>query len=535
VAWRKAVEIALEGGEDKGTGNAMSRVPIGARISERRRFLGLTQRALAERVGISSAYMNLIEHDKRMIGGVLLQRIAEVLAMPLGELAAVEDTRLFQEMLELARAMAVPGQDETRIGSLVGRFPEWAKVMVTLHRSLQDATDTAAALSERVSRDPSLRDLSHRILTRITSIRSFAEILQDFSGLSDRERQRFAGIVAAESDSLSRSARSMIDVLEDGGNSLHASSPAKEVDDFIIDHRNYFAALEEGAEALRRKLSGGGSGGPQQWLAAVDEQAQAAALDSPNEGRGVTLFPEASRRFLVARHLVGEALDRLFDSLVDDERLNTAAARKRCKAALIRYAAAALLLPYDDFLQAAEQARYDVDRLALTFGASFEQTAHRLVTLRRPGAEGVPFAFLRSDPAGNISKRFSLPGLRMPRHGGACPLWPVYTALSMPGRTVTQLAVMPDGARYLFVAQAAAKGWTGFGRPAAQFTVMLGCEAVHLNRLAYGDAFAGRSEGIEVGFECRSCRRADCRQRAHETLIPTLAQARPDAEALQSV
>ncbi len=189
----------------------MARVPIGARIAERRRFLGLTQRALAQRVEISGAYMNLIEHDKRLIGGVLLRRIAKALDMPLADLTAVEDTRLFQEMLELARGMAVPDQDEGRIGSLVGRYPEWAKAMVRVHRSLQDATDTAVALSERVSRDPSLRDLSHQILTRITSIRSFSEILQDFAGLGDSERQRFAEIIAAESDSLGRSARSMIE------------------------------------------------------------------------------------------------------------------------------------------------------------------------------------------------------------------------------------------------------------------------------------------------------------------------------------
>lgn len=506
----------------------MARVPIGARITERRRSLGLTQRALAERVEISGAYMNLIEHDKRMIGGALLRRIAKALDMPLAELTAVEDTRLFHEMLELARGMALDDQDESRIGSFVGRYPEWAKAVVRVHRSLQDATDTAVALSERVSRDPSLRDLSHQILTRITSIRSFSEILQEFTGLGDAERQRFAEIIAAESDSLGRSARSMIDMLEESGSRLHATSAAKEVDDFIIDHRNHFAALEEGADALRRKLAGNAEGGAHQWFSALGLQVRVDALAGLEEA-DTTALPGCSRRFLIARHLVSEELDGLLDSLVDDERLTSADARERCKQALIRYTAGALLFPYEAFLEAAEQARYDVDRLALAFGASFEQAAHRLVTLRRPGAEGVPFAFLRSDPAGNISKRFSLPGLRMPRHGGACPLWPVYTALATPGRTVTQLALMPEGARYFFIAQASAKGWNGYGRPSAQFSVMLGCEAVHLERLAYGDGHQGR-QGIDVGFECRSCRREGCQQRAHEALVPTL----PSQAALQN-
>ncbi len=500
----------------------MTRVPIGARIAERRRALGLTQRALAQQVEISGAYMNLIEHDKRMIGGALLRRIAKALEMPLAELNAVEDTRLYQEMLELARGLAAPDRDEGRIGSFVSRFPEWAKTMVRVHRSLQDATDTAVALSERVSRDPSLRDLSHQILTRITSIRSFSEILQDFEGLGDAERQRFARIIAAESDSLGRSARSMIDMLEGSDSRLPSSSPAKEVEDFIMDHRNHFAALEEGVGSIRRKLSGGSDEGSHQWFSSLGERLRSDALAGLCEGAAATALPEASRRFLIARHVVAEELERLLESLVDDERLTSAAARERCKHALVRYAAAALLFPYDSFLEAAEQVRYDVDRLALAFGASFEQVAHRLVTLRRSGAEGVPFAFLRSDPAGNISKRYSLPGLRMPRFGGACPLWPVYAAFATPGRTVTQLALMPDGARYLFVAQASARGWNGYGRPPAQFSVMLGCEAAQLDRLVYGDLYGGRGNerGTEVGFECRSCRRDGCQQRAHEALVP---------------
>jgi len=512
----------------------MERVPIGTRIAERRRSRGLSQRGLAAAVGVSAAYMNLIEHDKRQIGGSLMHRIARALEMPLADLTAVEDTRLFQEMLELARGMAVPGQDEARIAGLVGRYPEWAKIFVRLHRSLQDATDVALALSERVSRDPSLRDLSHQILTRITSIRSFSEILRDEEALGEAERRRFAAILAAESDSLGRSARSMIDLLEDGGDRLQGSSPEREVDDFIIDHRNHFAALEEGADALRRKLTQGrNEDDPVAWLAAVDVEIRQKALacqDSLPEPRAL---PEASRRFLIARQLAAEALDSLFDSLVDDERLTSAGARQRCKQALVRYAAAALLFPYEAFRQTAEEARYDVDRLALAFGASFEQVAHRLVTLRRQGAEGVPFAFLRSDPAGNISKRFSLPGLRMPRYGGACPLWPLYGAFQTPGRTVTQLAVMPDGTRYLFLAQAAAKGWYGQGQPPVQHSVMLGCEALHLERIVYGDAYAGRPDALatEAGFECRSCRRQTCRQRAHEPLVP----ARQPGETVPSL
>ena len=119
--------------------------------------------------------------------------------------------------------------------------------------------------------------------------------------------------------------------------------------------------------------------------------------------------------------------------------------------------------PYDRFLSAAETVRYDLERLAALFGASMEQVCHRLVTLRRPGAEGIPFAFLRVDPAGNISKRFSLPTLRLPRYGGACPLWAIYRTALSPGALVTQRVRLPDGREFLFIARMVAKPSPGFG------------------------------------------------------------------------
>ena len=202
----------------------------------------------------------------------------------------------------------------------------------------------------------------------------------------------------------------------------------------------------------------------------------------------------------------------MLEELVSDERLTKEDSRDRARNALQSYAAAALLMPYDAFFEAAESERYDIERLAGRFRGSIEQVSHRLVTLRRPGSEGIPFSFLRADPAGNISKPFSIPDLRMPRFGGACPLWALYEALGSPDRTVAQMAEMPGGDRYLFIARRVSRPTDGFRNPPTVHAIMLGCEASNAGRTVYGDGF--QRPVVKTGFNCRSCPRERCGQRA---------------------
>ena len=265
------------------------------------------------------------------------------------------------------------------------------------------------------------------------------------------------------------------------------STPAGEVDDFIIDHNNYFPELEAEASQLFNQL---------QYSGQVDERA---LIERLADGCGLTVsfehfasippvhrpelshyfldedagrlvlnasLPHTTRRFQLARVLFARQCAELIGALATDKMLTSDEARDRAFHALARYGAGALLLPYDRFLEAAESLRYDVQILMTRFAASFEQTCHRLVTLRRPGASAVPFAFMRTDLAGNTSKRFSLPELRLPRHGSACPLWAVYRAFLTPDRITTQLARLPDDRRFLIVARSIAKEATSFGVPA---------------------------------------------------------------------
>jgi predicted transcriptional regulator/transcriptional regulator with XRE-family HTH domain len=511
---------------EEGSSGTMARLPIGARIRDRRRERGLTQTALAAEAGISASYLNLIEHDKRAIGGALLRRIAEILEIEVGHLSGSDDTRLAQDLVELARSLGGEPLPESSALNFVARFPEWARAFVHLHRRYRESADSALALSDRLSQDPALVELSHAMLTQVTAIRSFAEILDSHGDLAPDERARFAGIVSAQSDELANSAREMLSLLGSTRGPVRSSTPREEVDDFIIAHGNHFPVLEQAADHLRAELTDAGAN----LAAAVDERLTrahglqlgiASDLQHPVLRDDRLLLPEgtpeASVRFLQARLLAERELGELLDSLIEDPRLTADESR----AALARYTAGALRFPYEAMLETAEAMRYDVDRLGARFGGSFEQIAHRLVTLRRPGAAGIPFAFLRADPAGNLSKPFSISGLRMPRLGGTCPLWALHAAFAASDRPVTQLVEMPEGERYLFVARRVTKGTGPFGAPPVAFSVMLGCDAAYLDRIVYGDAFAGRAaQPTPVGVNCRSCRRSDCAQRAHPAILP---------------
>jgi predicted transcriptional regulator len=181
--------------------------------------------------------------------------------------------------------------------------------------------------------------------------------------------------------------------------------------------------------------------------------------------------------------------------------------------ALANYFAAALIMPYDSFHAGAERTRRDVLALGRIFDTSFEQTCHRLTSLRRPGAEGVPLHFIRMDIAGNISKRFSASGLTLPRYGGACPRWIAHHAFASPGRVLTQIGRLPDGRSYLFIARAEPPEHALDNT----HTVMIGASIADAQRFAYADSLPGNA-AVPIGISCRLCPREDCAHRAFDRL-----------------
>jgi hypothetical protein len=223
-----------------------------------------------------------------------------------------------------------------------------------------------------------------------------------------------------------------------------------------------------------------------------------------------------TRRFQLLHQIALIKQTDLLDATLDLARLQTDEARAIAKIGLANYFAGAALMPYRAFLQAAQDTRHDLERLADLFGASIEQVAHRLSTLQRPGAKGVPFFFVRVDQAGTITKRHSATRLQFARFGGACPLWNVHQAFETPGRFLRQLAETPDGNRYLCLARDVSKSGGSFKAPVRRYAIGLGCEVRHADQLVYADDLdiSNRPAFEPIGISCRICERAECHQRS---------------------
>lgn len=403
-------------------------------------------------------------------------------------------------------------------------------------------TSGVSSLSDRLRQDPFLRDAVHNLLTQVTAIRSSAQILQTVEELDAVRRARFVAIVDQESTRLAAEARALAAFFDKDAATARSVTPAEEVDDFLVDRDNYFAELEQAAADFRAS-------------AGLDEDCSDASLTEylrrvhgvevlrrpvaaliPGDVRHMAVFAPASRSLVLAEEAVPATrrfeLVRLATELftqgqpVDSQlaqagQLSTDAARRRARRALSAYLAAASLLPYEQFYDAALGLRYDVDRLVQRFGASFEQVSHRLITLRRPGAAGVPFALMRVDAAGFTSKRFPLPRLALPRHGPACPMWAVYQALHVPGTIVRQLVEFPDGQRLLFIARSVEKSRPAFSLPRRLQSIMLACDALHADQTAYGAGLnlSSSAPAVPVGSNCRLCVRRDCVYRAEDPIL----------------
>lgn len=517
------------------------RAPIGFRISNRRKSLRISQAALARLVGISPSYLNLIENNKRDIGGALLQRVAHHLDIEIGDLTGEAEQKLLQDLEEAYADPAVeslPFQPDER-RQLVAQYPASAMALARMHRAYMGAVANADAYADRLRSDPLLGQLLHQVLSGITAIRSSTEILEDVPDLDEAERQRFLGAIGRETRALSDVARSLIGQFESSSQAASSVSALREIDDMIIEQQNYFPQLEDVAADLRRELDAEGSFGTAGLAAALERRFGVRTIvggpsDSPDfpgqyrfrAAEKIMWFQGtstiATRQFQLAR-LFGElsAADVLRKTL-DQVVLTSETARRLAARALGSYLAGAIVFPYSRFLDEAAAAAYDVDQLRQSFNGSFEQVAHRLVSLRRPGEEGIPFGFLRSDPAGRLTKHFPLPGLLLPNTGHACPLWAIYGAFRQPEQMLRQVVRFSDGSRYLFLARTLQRRPGSYRDQPTVISVMLACDVLHADRTVYaaGLDLLDQSADVPVGPTCRLCTRRDCSARQEEVLSP---------------
>jgi predicted transcriptional regulator/transcriptional regulator with XRE-family HTH domain len=453
---------------------------LGAKVRALRRGRNLTQVALAERLGISASYLNLIEHNRRSLSAPLLIRLAELFELDLRSLSSEQHAREVADLLEVFGDPLFDAHDVTtgEVKDLVASCPSAARAVLGLYRAYRGAREAADTLAAR---------------------------------LTDGD-------------------------LEGAGS---AQLPTEEVSDLIQRHMNWFPELEEGAEqlwrdghldrgdlgvALARRL---GELGVEVRIGHAADMDGAVRRYDP-VGRVLWLsevLRRGSRHFQLAHQIGLLTRQAVLDRIAADPLLTSDASRRLARVALANYFAGAVLMPYGPFLEAARGERYDIELLGNRFRVGFEQVCHRLTTLRRPGAEGVPFHMVRVDIAGNISKRFSASGLRFARFSGACPRWTVFEAFTTPGLTRTQLSQMPDGATYFWVARTVRKEGGAYHAPRSVLSIGLGCEVSHAPKLVYADGvdLGARGAVVPVGITCRLCERMDCEQRAFPPLQHPLA------------
>jgi len=508
---------------------------LGSRLRRLRKDKRYSQTKLAADLGISASYLNLIEHDRRDLTVPLLLKISQILKVDPHVFAPQQDGQLFAKVTEALHDPLFAQEifPDDAIANFISDQPELSAQLVKLYQAYKSAQGDLQYMKERLSQDSLLADSSFRLRTLVTSILSLTEIMHDNADLNTKQRQEFLKIVLKDSTALTDTVNEMLGfVVGDHASETGVlASPAEATTDFIQSNNNYFAELEQAASDLGSLMH---LSGPPNILNLTEylERTFAVSIEYATKDRHdmeISLFDENRKHLTLSRSLppssvkfhlallIGQlGYKDLFDSYANAPELTTPASQEKGHDALANYFAGACLFPYEVFYKTAEDFRYDIELMQQQFGASYEQICHRLTTLQRPEMSGIPFHLIRTDVAGNISKRFSASGLRIPRYGSACPRWVVHSSLLTPGSLCTQISEMPDGGQFFSIARTVTKPSLGFTHPKRHYAISLGCEISHANRLIYADGMniSAPKTVMPVGIACRLCDREKCAHRA---------------------
>lgn len=458
---------------------ARRKIMAGPQLRRLRTTLGLSQAAMAAELGISVSYLNLVERNQRPVTAQLLIRLAETYSIDARDFAAAEDSSTAELEEVVADPLLAPLQvPKAELRAALDHAPTLVAALKRLHVAYAGAAELSAGAA---------------------------------ASRSEAERGDPRGMPGA-ADAVDR----LREVLQAA--------------------QNHFPLLEEAAEAIGSEMSQLEGDLLQRATLRLRARHGVRVQVLPAREMGVTLrHYDRHRRRLMLSELVqpagrafhaaaqiglleaGEALD----ATLAAAGLPEGEARRLGRVALCNYFAAALMMPYAPILAAAQETGYDVELLGARFGASFEQVAHRLTTLARPVARGVPFFLVRVDNAGNVSKRFSSGAFPFARLGGTCPRWNLHDAFRHPGRVLTQLVEMPDGKRWFSIAQTVRRIATPWGEPEAEFAVGLGCEERFAPQLVYARG-PREMRAVGIGVNCRLCERPACPNRAAPSLLGPL-------------
>ena len=450
-------------------------IKIGPKIKAFRRQLGIQANKLSEKLEISPSYLNLIESGKRKIDGDLLLRVCEELKIELSDLTNKSDLSLANNLSELLSDELFEDLDilGPEVNDLINTNPKIAKALIKLGDNYKLKGQ---------------------------------EIVNKVENISGK--------------------------IIDG---RKASFPGEVVSDFLQENKNYFSKLEKFANEIFNRIQ-------------INNRATYMALCNflkteygvivkdllPEEGKPFSKIYFKTQKELHLSDYVALETKKLYaaaqiaqegamieiDNYLSEFKFPSEESKKLTKVALLNYCGAAILMPYKLFHNECKKQKYDLELLQNTFACTFEQIAHRVTCLQDPKLPGIPFHFLRVDVAGNISKRFSLSGIEIPRYGGACPLWNVYSAFSRPGVIQAAVSKMSNGEKYVCIARTVEKGVGRYGKKKSILSIGLGCQAKYAKDFVYTESLdlSDKKTEIPIGVSCRTCDRLDCSQRAFPPL-----------------
>ena len=445
---------------------AIGKLYIGRKVRKLREDQQLTQAHFAERIGISTSYLNQIENNQRPVSAAVLLSLAEKFHIDISSLSSGEDDRLLSALSE---TLSDPlfrnnraGMQELRL--ITQNAPGLARALITCHQAYRLASEQLASTDGRLQASGLTEVLPYE------EVRDFFHFVDNYIDDLDRSAERLAAEIGI------------------GENDNHSA---------IIQR------LEDRHQVLIR------------W--GTDDNGMVRQFDP--KSRVLTLNPYVApqqRTFQLAVQLAQFEADSLCDEIIKKASFKSEEANEICRIGLYNYFAGALVLPYKPFLRTANLLRHDIELLAARFSVSLEQVCHRLSTLQRPGEKGVPVFFARIDRAGNITKRHSAVKLQFGRYGAACPVWNAHQAFETPGNIIRQLAETPDGVRYLCLAVQVVKRNGGYHSPHPHYALAFGCEISNASQFVYADGLNLENNAAyePIGISCRICSRTACPSRA---------------------
>ncbi len=454
----------------------MRKAFIGPQLRQLRRERKQTQSEMAQALGVSASYVNMLENNQRSLSVQMLMAISETYEVDWRNLVKDPPRNLLVDLRNIIQDPAfgadVPDLQELR--AAIDHAPKLVDCFVKLH------SDYSSTL-EKIMR-------------------------QDEAGPSQ-------ALAAASPEALIynffRSNDNYFDVLERKAESLREKEPcSSENVYFVLKDRlkqtHGIAAqtkpMEEMQEALRL----------------YDKQARAVYLSEALDFQ--------NRVFQLAHVLCLVEFEDVLDELTASSGIKNDRGLARCQVELANYFAAAFLMPYREFRATSEALHYDVERIAVKFNCSYEQVCHRLTTMQRPNAKGVPFFFLRIDRAGNVSKRFNATSFNLAEFGGSCPVWNIHTAFKSPGEVLPQFVELPDGKRFFTLSRTSDRPAFSNETKDHRLTVAIGCEMKYAHLVGYAKTFNLQVPNLfsPIGINCHVCPRQACPQRAHQPMFMEL-------------